>query len=105
MARDEQGAALRGQLVEQGGDALGARGIDAREWLVEQQDAGVLDERARHEHALALPARQLTEARALLGPLESDALERRGGMRAVGPARWQPPASAGEGAHERDVER
>ena len=35
--------------------------VDARERLVEQHEAGVLHERARDQHALALAARELAE--------------------------------------------
>ena len=42
-------------------EQLGARRVESRERLVEQQHAGVLDERAGDEHALALAARQVAE--------------------------------------------
>ncbi len=100
----QQAAALGGEIVEQRAQALGAGRVHARERLVEQQQRGVLDERPRDEHALALTAGEIAE-----GPLgavrQADALERVTGERAVGSRRAPPPRHPRDGAHQRHVER
>ena len=104
VARHEQRPALGAQLLEHAGDQRGARRVDPRQRLVEQQQARVLHERACQQGALALATGELAEARAgAVG--EADALERGRSRRPVGPARRQPPASARERPHQRDVER
>ena len=105
VRRDQDAAALGGELVEQPLEQLGARLVDARERLVEQQDRRVLDERAGDEHALALAARELAEllvargrrARRARAPRARRAARRRPGRRHHGEPR--------ERAHQRDVER
>ena len=85
---DQQRAALVAQLAQHGLDPRGARRVDARQRLVEQQHARVLDERAGDQHALALAAGERPEAGAgVLG--EPDALERRarGVARSARPSR------------------
>ena len=101
---DQQHAALGAQVVEDPHDRLLAGLVDSRERLVEQQHAGVLDERAGDQHALALAARQRAEALArVLG--EADALQRSARQRAVGGGHAPVPRRARIGAHQRDVER
>src|SRR3954469_2899980 len=103
VGRHEQRAPLRPQRVEEGLDPRGARRVDARQGLVEQQDAGVLHERAGDQHALALAARQRAEALAL--PLrEPDPSERGARRGAIGPREAPEPARAPVGPHQRDVE-
>src|SRR5207237_1156400 len=61
MRRDQDSAPVGGELVEQPLEQLGARLVDARERLVEEQHGLVLDEGAGDENALALAARELAE--------------------------------------------
>ncbi len=104
VARHEQRPPLGAQLVEDAVDQRRAGGVDARERLVEQKHARVLDQRAGEERALALAARQLAEANAR-GVGEAHALERGCGSVSFCAARRQPPAAGRERAHQRHVER
>ena len=102
---DEQRAALVAQLAQHRLDARGARRVDARERLVEQQHARVLDERAGDQHALALAAGERAEARA---GARRRARRARAPASAVVALRAAEPAVEGRavvGAHQRDVER
>src|SRR5581483_8244587 len=74
------------------------------ERLVEEERRRVLDEGARDEHALALPARQPAELRARLGA-EPDPAERVERGAAVRGAERPPPRHARERPHQGDVER
>ena len=94
VRRDEHAAALGGEAVDERGEHVGARRVDARERLVEQHERGVLHERARHQHALALAARELAE-RALGELLETHLGER--GERAPALA---PPGRRHQGSRE-----
>ena len=70
------GAPLAGQLGDQPFQALGAGPVETGEGLVEQQHAGVLDQRPGDQHALALAAGEVAEG--LLGERpQADPVERR----------------------------
>jgi len=61
VARDEDRAALVAEPPEDSGERRLGRRIGAGERLVEQEQVGLLDERAREEHALALAGRELAD--------------------------------------------
>ena len=96
--------ALGGELGQELLEQLGARLVDARERLVEEQDRRVLDERAGDERALALAARELAELRARERG-EPHAIERLEREAPVSAARPSPPRQARERPHQRHVER
>ncbi len=78
--------------------------VEAGERLVHQQHAGVLDEGAGDQDALALAAGELAEG--LLGQLlEADPGERPRAPARARPGRPPPPRGAGQRAHRRHVER
>ena len=104
VRRDQDAAALASQLVEKAFEQVGARLVDARERLVEEEDRRVLDERAADEHALPLAAGELAEL-LLRQVAQADALQRRKPERALAAAERAPPRHPRERAHQRDVER
>src|SRR2546423_3091227 len=59
VRRDEERATLAGEVAEEPLEKVGARLVDTRERLVEEQHRRVLDERAGDEDALALAAGEL----------------------------------------------
>src|SRR5207248_10276507 len=85
-------------------EQVGARLVDARERLVEEEDGGVLDEGPRDEDALPLAARELAEL-LLRQVAQADALERVEPERPLAPAERPPPRHARERPHQRHVER
>src|SRR5436190_23337 len=87
-------------MVMRGQDAPAGAG----EGLVEQQQPRVLDEGARDQNALALPARELAEGAVGLRS-QPDGRERLERGAALDAARPPPPRKAGDRAHERNVER
>ena len=101
---DQQDPALRPQLTEHGLDPRGAGGVDARQRLVEQQHAGVLEQRAGDQDALALAAGQRAEPPACAVG-EADAVERIARRVALGARERAPGRRAAVGAHQHDVER
>ena len=103
MGRDQDAATFGSELGEERLEQLGAQPVDARERLVEEEDRRVLDERARDEHALALPARELAEL-AVGEADEADPPERGAGDPAFGAPGDAPPWQAGERPHQRNVE-
>src|SRR4051812_2762340 len=104
VARHEHPAPAGPELGEQPLDQAGARGVDPRQGLVQQQNARVLHERSRDQRPLALASRELAETDVgLVG--QAHAVERVAGGGAVGARRGKPPAAPGERAHERHVQR
>src|SRR5205823_8175084 len=84
-------------------EQLGARLVDPRERLVEEQDGRLLDEGAGDEDALALTARELSELR--VGELgESHARECPDRSPPLSRSDRSPPREPRERAHERHVE-
>src|SRR6185295_10989591 len=93
---DHGHAALAVQVGERVGEPAPQQRVEARERLVEQQEARVGREGAREGEALALAARELRGALAL-EPLQAEALQQRArtgrdllempGHREVGPER------------------
>jgi hypothetical protein len=101
---DHHGPALGGEVAEQRLEPVGARRVEPREGLVEQDDPRVLHERPRHQHALALAAGEVAEGGVrLLGQAHRrQRLARGAALRAP---RAMPPGQRRYGAHERHVER
>ena len=98
-------AALGGEVGDQRLEQLGAGAVEAGEGLVEEQDAGVLDEGAGDQRALALAAGELAEGLAPPAcprPTRSSAARAASRSRA---ARAAPPRQARERPHRRHVER
>ena len=70
MEDNENGESVHaGNLGEQGKHILGRTRVEARHWLVGEEDAGALAERAGHRNSLRLPARERR------GPLVRDVAE------------------------------
>ena len=81
--------------VDQLGEPRRARRVEPGERLVEEHHVGVLQQRARDQHALALPARELAERHA--GVLaQPDALERRERAGPIRASRPPPPRAAAD---------
>ena len=76
-----------------------------RERLVEQHEAGVLHERARDQHALALAARELAECASRRAPRARPRPSASSARAALAPARAAPPRQPRDRAHQRHVER
>jgi hypothetical protein len=95
---------LAGELAEDAQEPVVRDGVDAREGLVEQQDLALLGQRAGHQDALALTARELAE----LPPgvlAQADAVQQVEGEGAVGAAGPAQPAEARVATHQHDAER
>ena len=93
---DERDLALAVQMLEQGVEARLGLGIDAARGLVQDQELGVRDQRARDEDALLLPGRQRADAGAGMRG-HADLAEHLGDARALGRAR---PGRRGRARHE-----
>ena len=80
------------------------RVVELRERLVQEQDARILHQGPRDEHALTLPAGQLAEAPR--GKVrEPDRGQRLACRRPLPATRMAPPAPEGDGPHQSHVER
>jgi hypothetical protein len=104
VSRNQDAPPLFRQLADQALEELRARPVHADEGLVEEQHGRVLDERARHEHALPLTTRERPE-RTVRELGEADALECHAAQPPPRATQRPPPRNPCERSHQSDVER
>ena len=104
MRHDQRAAALARQLAHQRRDADAMAQIQVRGRLVEQQHAGILRERARQQHELALASREL-EHGAVGEILDADPGHRFPRSLEIGPGLEAERAEVGRAAHQHHLAR